>query len=155
MYVCLWLSKYLFPAHRGVCFVLIIFWTDAKAKTKLVPQRALTNNFRKYSQSYYYIIRFGFKQPWSIWKMLPEIIDSFLKIETNANIPIVPFCNIQIVMNICIFLHLLCVVYVLPQRNAVKTIMFSWFLSKTQFISDLLQNHPTIVCKALENLAEF
>lgn len=85
--------------------------------------------------------------------MLPEIIDSFLKIETNANIPIVPFCNIQ--MNICIFLHLLCVVYVLPQRNAVKTIMFSWFLSKTQFISDLLQSHPTIVCKTLENLAEF
>lgn len=112
-HVCLFVIQYPFPAHKWCLVeVLIMLWTDAKAKTKLVLQRALTNSFRKYSQKYYYRNCSAFREPWSIWKMLTKIV-LFLE---NASFLIVPFSNTQTVMNIHIFLHF-CVWYMYYLRQ--------------------------------------
>lgn len=57
----------------------------------------------------------GFSWLWSVWETWSKIICSSWEFRYKS-LPIVPFCNMQIIMNICIFLHF-CVWYMYYLRQ--------------------------------------
>lgn len=79
----------------------------AETTTGAVPQRALANRN--------IVPRSGFSWLGSIWTVGSELICSSWELRYKS-VPIVPFCNMQIIMSICIFLHF-CVWYMYYLRQ--------------------------------------
>lgn len=102
-----------FPSTPGV-FVLITSGARAGAQTGSVPHSALANSSREHSQEHCCHCS-GFSWLWSVWETWSKIICSSWEFRYKS-VPVVPFCNMQIIMNICIFLHF-CVWYMYYLRQ--------------------------------------